>query len=222
MDIEKEIFKKSEIIDEKLISFGFTKEKDKYKISKNILNNTFRIDIEIENKNITGKIYDLSFNEEYINHKIESQNGEFVNKIREEYKNFLIAIKRSCTNTKYFISSQANRLVESIIKKYNDYPEFIFKTSKDIGVFRNPKNGKWYALIMKINKNKLDNQNKEVEILNIKLDKDEILKLLKRKGFYKAYHMNKKHWITIVLDDTIKDKEIINYIIENYKFTEKK
>lgn len=32
--------------------------------------------------------------------------------------------------------------------------------------------------------------------------------------------MNKESWITILLDDTIKDEEIMAYIEESYKFIE--
>ena len=52
--------------------------------------------------------------------------------------------------------------------------------------------------------------------MNVKLDKDEITELLKTRGFYPAYHMNKKNWITILLDDTISD-EVIMCLIEKSK-----
>lgn len=37
-----------------------------------------------------------------------------------------------------------------------------------------------------------------------------------------AYHMNKRHWISIILDDSISDDEIKNLIYQSYKITEKK
>ena len=86
MDLEKDIFKKSIIDNNKLIKYGFKKNNNKYIISKNILNNTFRIDIEIENNIVKGSIYDLAFNEEYTNYRVLNQTGKFVNKIREEYE----------------------------------------------------------------------------------------------------------------------------------------
>ena len=32
--------------------------------------------------------------------------------------------------------------------------------------------------------------------------------------------MNKKNWLTIVLDDTIPDKEIIEYVTESHNYTD--
>lgn len=62
----------------------------------------------------------------------------------------------------------------------------------------------------------------EVEVINLKLNEDTITNLLNKKGYYKAYHMNKKKWITIILDDTVKDEEIIFYIQESYNLTQGK
>ncbi len=221
MSIENEIFKKSTIIYEKLIPYGFKIISDKYVLSKNILNNSFRIDIKISNNGlIEGKIYDLSFNEEYANYRIEGQVGEFVSKIREEFEKLLIDIRENCTVKNYFLADQANRLTTLIIKKYHDTPEFAWKKFPGYGIFKNSNNAKWYALIMNINKSKIAEENGEIEILNVKLDENKIKTLLARKGFYKAYHMNKENWITIILDDTIEDTEIMEYIEESHSFTE--
>ena len=223
MSIEEEIFKKSKIDYSKLTSYGFKENLKDYTLSKNILDNTFRVDIKIEKTGtIEGKIYDLNFNEEYLNYRMEKQKGKFSTKVREEFQNILIDIKNNCTITNYFLSNQANRICELIKEKYNDLPEFIWEKYPGFVIFRNPTNNKWYGLIMNINKSKIDNESQEeIEILNLKLNKEKIIYLLNKKGFYKAYHMNKTNWITIILDDTIKDNEIMDYIIESHKYTEK-
>ena len=117
---------------------------------------------------------------------------------------------------------QSNRITNYIIGKYNTKPEFLWEKLDGSAVFRNKENNKWFGIIMDINKNKLDKENKIIEIINVKLDNKTIEKLIKEKGFYNAYHMNKKSWITIVLDDTLKDEEIIKYIDESYNIIKKK
>ena len=69
---------------------------------------------------------------------------------------------------------------------------------------------------MNINISKIESGNKEIEIINVKLNRDKIQKLLNKKGFYKAYHMNKIDWITIILNDTVSDLDIIELIDESY------
>lgn len=219
--IEKDIFKKSSIAYDKLEAFGFKKDGNKYLISKYILNDTFRIDVKIEDNNIIGQIYDLEFNEEYINYRLDNQTGTFVSKIRKEFINFLNDIKINCTYNTYFISSQANRIAHAIFNKYHDNPTFLWDKYPGYGVFRNPKNNKWYGLVININRNKLDEIDEEIEVINIKIDNLLINELLKKKGFYKAYHMNKNNWVTIILNDTVSDKEILNYIEVSHKYTEK-
>ena len=224
MSIEKDIFKKSRVNESKLINYGFKKEKDNYIYSKDIMNNCMRVYISIDkHKNITSKIIDKDFNEEYTAFRNESSNGSFNNKVREEYKEVLNDIKDKCFTEETFIFGQSNRLTKYIKEKYNDSPTFEWETSPGFGIFRNKNTKKWYALVMNINFNKIDNDKKEeIEIVNIKLDEEKILNLLKQDGFYKAWHMNKKYWITIVLNDTIDDKLLFELVDESYNYSSKK
>lgn len=215
--IEDTIFKKCSLNINSLLDYGFIKNNNKYLYSKNILQDTFKIIITICDNKLSGKVIDLDFNEEYNNFRFENT-GEFNSKIKEEYINILNDIKNNCYTEKYFSSNQANRITKLIFDKYQDIPLFLWKD--DNGVFKNPCNDKWYGIIMHINKNKIDKTNKEVDVINVKLDKDEILNLLKEKGFYEAYHMNKKNWITIILDDAVSDEVIMNLITKSHEYTE--
>ena len=221
MTIEEELFRKTKADFDKIIKYGFRKEKSLYKYSKNIMNNTFRVDIEINSDGIVkGKVYDLSFGDEYTNFRIEDNVGSFVGQIREKFKNILIDIKNNCFTEKNFLYNQSNRISEAIKEKYGDSPEFKWDKSPTDGIFRNKDSKKWYGLIMKIDKNKLDkNETGEIEVINMKLDPNEIEDLLKKEGFYPAYHMNKKSWITIILNDTVSDKKIMSLIDESYSYT---
>ncbi len=222
MKIENEIFKRSYVNFDKLINYGFIKVDNFYKYSK-IFMESFRADIIIDEKgNVSGKIIDLSGDYEYTNFRVESQNGAFVTSIREAYKEILIDIENNCFDKQYFITDQANRIAKMIKDTYYDEPEFPWESTPGAGIFRNPNNKKWYGLIMNIDKSKLDKiTNGEVEIINLKLDSNDISGLLRKKGFYPAYHMNKKHWLTIILDDTLSDFEIMDYVTISHRYTEK-
>lgn len=224
MCIEKDIFKKSKVSENKLIKYGFKKEKDNYIYSKDIMNNCMRVYINInKDKELTSKIIDKDFNEEYTAFRNKNSNGSFNSKVREEYKEVLNDIKNKCFIEEIFIFEQSNRLLKYIKEKYNDEPTFEWETSPNFGVFRNKDTKKWYALVMNINFNKIEeNKNEEVEIVNIKLDENEILELLKQDGFYKAWHMNKKYWISIVLNDTIDDKLLFELLDQSYDYSSKK
>ncbi len=195
MTIEEELFRKTKIDLNKISKYGFKKEKSLYKYSKNIMNDTFRVDIEIDSAgNVKGKIYDLSFGDEYTNFRVEGSTGSFVGQIRNEFENVLKDIRSNCFMREAFIYEQSNRITKAIKEKYGDDPEFEWEKFPGYATFRNRDSKKWYGIIMNIDKSKLDkNSNGEIEIINIKLDQNEIECLLKQDGFYPAYHMNKKN-----------------------------
>ncbi|MBR1883832.1 MAG: MmcQ/YjbR family DNA-binding protein [Clostridia bacterium] len=220
MEFENEIFSKKKVSFEKLVQYGFKKENNKYTIEKVFMNSEFKAVITVnEEGKVIGKVIDLNFNDEYTNFRLQEQIGEFAYKVRHEYKEILLDIAKNCFENEFFKYSQANRITNLIYEKYNDLP--IFPWDDENGVFKNLKSDKWYGIIMSINKNKLEKkENKEVEVLNVKLDKDEITDLVSKEGYYRAYHMNKTYWITIVLDDTLSDAEIMDKIIKSHKYTE--
>ncbi len=218
--MEHEIFERCTILYDKLISYGFQKASGNYILSKVILDGSLRVEITISDSGmVTGKIYDVELGEEYTHFRIVHATGEFVSQVKEAYKNILLDIQKNCTESKYFMTDQANRIAHAIIETYHDLPEFAWEKYPDDGIFKNPHNGKWYGLMMNIPKNKIDIGDETVEILNVKLNPDEIKTLLEQKGFYRAYHMNKQHWITILLDDTVSDQKIMSLIDESHQFT---
>lgn len=223
MSIEKDIFKRNKFDYDKVLDYGFVFYENKYNYSINILNNSFRVDLTIINDELVGKIYDLNFNDEYTNFRIDNLVGDFVGKVRDEYINILIDIRNKCTNSYYFIFDQTNRIVNKIYDKYGDGPSFEWADTPGCAAIKNRDTGKWYGLVTNIDKSKLDSNFKgEIEIINVKLKPEEIIELLNENGFYPAYHMNKKNWISIILDDTLDDNIIMELIDESYLYSFKK
>ena len=220
MNIEKDIFKRTIVNFKQIEPYGFKKGNNKYIFEKKFLKDDFKAIITIDDKGIiSGKVIDLQINEEYTNINTE-MTGEFINKVRESYKDILIDIRNKCFENKYFIFDQSNRINKYIKDKYNNEPEFLWNKFPGYAVYRNEKNKKWYGIIMNLDMSKLNNGTGETEIINIKLDENRGKKRLyeaRQKGFYEAYHMSKKDWISIILNDTLKDDEIISLLNESYE-----
>jgi len=221
MSLEEEIFQKTKLEEQKLISYGFKKENKQYRYFKNIINDSFRIEITVdENLNLKGKIIEIETNEEYTNFRIKDVSGEFVGAIKKEWLDLLNDIKKNCTVSTHFLSKQSNRIAKLIQEKYKDDPIFKWEKFPGYGVFENKITKKWYAMILNIDHKKIDSKKTgEVEILNIKQNPDKIKELQKQDGFYPAYHMNKTNWITILLNDTIQDQELMDFISESYSYS---
>ncbi len=192
-----------------------------YMYSKNIMNDTFRIDIKIDAEGkVKGQIYDLSFEDEYTNFRLEDSTGSFVGQVKDEFIKLLTDIKNKCFINVAFLSEQSNRIAKAIKEKYGDEPNFEWEKFPRYATFRNRDNKKWYGIIMNVDKSKLEaGSSGEMEIIDIKLDPNEIKELLQCTGFYPAYHMNKKSWITMALNDTICDEKIMELIAKSYSYT---
>ena len=79
MNIEEKIFKKLKIDYTKLLDYGFVKENNTYKFLKEIMNNTFEVQISInKDGSVNGKVFDKEFEDEYVIFRMENAVGTFV------------------------------------------------------------------------------------------------------------------------------------------------
>ncbi len=221
MTLEDEIFQRKKVNWESLVSFGFVLKDSEYDYRTTFMNDDFEAHIHIHSDgSVSGKVYDTETGDEYSNIRVKSARGAFVMQVREEYQKILQNIADSCFISKYFVSEQANRMTQFINEKYGTVPEFLWERTPSDGIFRHSENQKWYGLIMHIPYERLNKERQGmVEVLNVKIDLAERETLLRNEGCYPAYHMNKKHWMTVVLDDTLTDQEIITYVESSYENT---
>lgn len=86
--------------------------------------------------------------------------------------------------------------------KYETMPDYPFEEDFETAVLRHKDNKKWYALIMKISRSKLGINSEEViHAVNLKLPIEMFGSFGVDEGVYPAYHMNKRHWISLILED---------------------
>lgn len=107
-------------------------------------------------------------------------------------------------------------IFEYVKKQYGTFPEYLWSSSPDSAVLRH-KNGKWYAVIMNVEKSKLGlDENGTVEIMDVKCDPEMTGIIIQTYGFLPGYHMNKQHWITILLDGTVGESKILDFLDMSY------
>ena len=85
--------------------------------------------------------------------------------------------------------------------------------------------GKWYGLMMEVPLQKLgvaSQSQANALILNVKIHPEDKERLIATDGVYEAYHMNKKHWISIALNVCSDDALIKECIYTSYKCVAKK
>ena len=110
-----------------------------------------------------------------------------------------------------------------ITEQYGTTPEFLWISQPTYAVYRHRNNNKWFAVIMEIPKSKLCiEQDNKVTVVNLKCDPLLIGALIKERGIFKGYHMNKNYWITVLLDGSV-DSERIKWLLNiSFNLTFKK
>lgn len=120
----------------------------------------------------------------------------------------------------YFTSEQPSTLISFSQKSYAVSPEQFNADSPDCLIFRHPDNRKWFAIMMRVPAEKLGlSSGASVEILNIKLDPTLISLIVDGDKYFRAYHMNKEHWLTLILDGRVPTVEILALLDQSYHLT---
>ena len=92
------------------------------------------------------------------------------------------------------------------IDTYGTSPDYPFDDLFESAVFRHRDNRKWYAIVMKVSRCKFGFDSDElIDVVNLKLPTEMFGSFGAADGVYPAYHMNKLHWISVLLPDAPED-----------------
>ena len=96
--------------------------------------------------------------------------------------------------------------LEYCLNTYGTSPDYPFDEDFETAVLRHADNRKWYAIIMRVSRHKLGFESDEViDVVNLKLPTEMFGSFGASDGVYPAYHMNKLHWISVLLPDAPND-----------------
>ena len=216
-----DFFNNKKINKAKLLKFGFTLENGLFIYKQILPDNKFNLTVFIDDKGkLHTKLIDPETNELYTLHLLEGVSGNFAGKIKKEYEQILQKIADECFDPDVFKTRQANDLIKYIKEKYNDEPEFLWEKFAGNAIVRRKDNLKWYAAFLSVSKQKLGfSETSSVEIIDLRtIDAD---KIIDNKTVFPGYHMNKKHWITIILDNSVPMDYIKKRIDESYILAKK-
>lgn len=219
--IEEGLLKDKNWQRDKLLAYGFQQEEDGLIFCQSIMDGQFEVRIRIKiPAQAWACVWDMAMGEAYHAVHIKGMTGSFVGEVRKHYHTILKQVVRACSQKESFQSLQGKRLVNYLAETFQEYPDYPFKKAPDIAVMRYPSNQKWYALIARIPWSALlqSDTDEEVEMINVKVAPTQIEEFLKKPGIFPAYHMSKKHWVSIVLDDTLSDAELVAFVKKSREF----
>ena len=95
---------------------------------------------------------------------------------------------------------------EYCLSEYGTKPDDPFGETFETAVFRHGENQKWYAIVMKVSRKKFGQDSDEmIDVVNLKHPLELFGSFGADDGVYPAYHMNKLHWISVLLSDAQND-----------------
>ena len=98
-------------------------------------------------------------------------------------------------------------IFEYVQKQYGTMPEYLWSKSPDSAVLRH-KNGKWYAVIMTVEKSKLGLEGNDlVDIMDVKCDPEMTSMIIQTYGFLPGYHL---------LDGSVSEAKILDFLDMSY------
>lgn len=201
----------------KLLAFGFVKDGDGYVYTCDMPEINMTATARIFENRLYTWIYDSFSGEEYVLHGVASATGTFVGAVKKNHQSFVDKIIEVCYNIDAFKEKQSRDIVEYIRRKYSDEPEYLWEDTPDNAIWRRTDNQKWYAAMLTVSKAKLGlNGDGVAEIINLKAPPETVQRLLTEDGILPAYHMNKKHWYTVVLDGALQESYIFELIDQSY------
>ncbi len=117
-----------------------------------------------------------------------------------------------------------DEVLRYIKKQYKTEPEFLWANSPHTAALRHPEDHKWFgAIFWDMPREKLGLKEEGlVDILDLKGDPAMISTLIDGTRYLPGYHMNKEHWLTVLLDGTVALPEIFALIDESFQLTKKK
>ena len=105
---------------------------------------------------------------------------------------------------------------------YGTKPEYLFSSSPETAVLRHTRNRKWYAITMPIPAKRLGLESDDIiDVLNLKCNPDDGAALRMTEGVFPAYHMNKKHWISVVYS-MVPEGLLLSLLETSYQLTSPK
>ena len=95
---------------------------------------------------------------------------------------------------------------------YATAPDYPFDDLLEKAVLRHSDSRKWYALVMRVSRRKFGFDSDEViDVVNLKLPTEMFGSFGASDGVFPAYHMNKLHWISVLLPDAQGD--VVQFLV---------
>jgi len=102
--------------------------------------------------------------------------------------------------------------LEYCLDTYGTSADYPFEDDFETAVLRHNHNRKWYAIVMKVSRRKFSFDSDEVvDVVNLKMPSEMFGSFDRADGVHPAYHMNKQHWVSVLLADA--EDDVVSFLL---------
>ena len=210
---------------DKLLRYGFCRDGGEYTYETGIAGGRFVLTVRVstsESGAVDAEIRDANTGEAYVLHRVNAATGAFVGQVRNERDEVLRAVADACFDPDVFKSASARRAIDHVRAAFGAEPEYLWQKFPGNAVWRRADNRKWFGALLRVAASKLGiGGDEQVEILDLRAAPEALAALVDGKRFFPGYHMNKRHWYTLLLDGSTPEGELFERIGESYDLAQK-
>lgn len=221
-EILQSVFKNQKIDFSRLVALGFEEREGKFYFCAPLWEELeLRISVK-RTGDISAAVYDRETGDPFTLFLAEEAQGEFVGTVREKYEAALKKIAAAACETEIFQSAGAKSAIAYIRNTYHSELEYLWEKNTETSIWRRNDNKKWYGVLMKVSRRKFGLPSDErAEVINLRMEPAALDSCLDGKNFFRGWHMNKKHWVSVILDGGITNETLFSMIDESYRLAKK-
>ena len=204
-----------------LLRFGFIRAAEAYVYRYPLYKGEYTLCVKITDNCFSVCVYDTTTGDLYLPF-FTGHSGGFAARMRQQAAQQVERIIREC----FLCYSMREKILNYVKNQYGTQAQYLWKEKERDQlscVLRTPVSGKWYGVLMQVPARCLGmDRDTPVDILNVKGDPEDILNKVDHIRYFPAYHMNKKHWLTILLEGVIAEEFVFPLLDRSFFLTEKK
>ena len=212
------------LLADKLEPFGFVRDGGAYFYAEDLLAGSFRLHVKLSEDGVVSTLLmDTDSEEPYVLHLVENAQGAFVGEVRVAYQAVLDRIGEACGEHGNFHGAYVEELLRYVQNTYGDEIEYPWKDDMDAAVIRSHLTRKWYVVFMKVHPSKIGlGGSHPIRIMNLHGTAEQVTALVDGERYFPGWHMNRKYWYTVCLDESIPMYELQRRIDESFELSQPK
>ena len=194
--------------------YGFLQKDGKSVFTKKIEGSLYLV-LTLAKDGFTAKVWDDDFGDEYLPFNFEDEQ----NPVRAKAEEIIADVIGKC----FVCLNVRTNAIEALERRFGSLHEAPWEDDPDSITFKTKLSKKWFAIMMRIPADRLGLKGRNlIDVANIKLPPDKINALIDNVHYFRAYHMNKTHWLSVKLDKDSDISEFLSLAEISYSLAERK